>query len=149
MCLSYLTVPDPLTGEVADKRPANEQIMEIEEDSSNPGRIEVVSTTDTQVPPYYIYWKTVRLRHVEGKNKEGVPSEEVDAVMVWRRKCAIFFTEKIVLTILSFAAAAAAADPTRNDGSAHVFHLGLNRWVHTNPPLPTISFYLAEFTKSL
>lgn len=103
MCLPYLTAPDPVTEEVTEEPSANGQrrlkkVVEIEDDASNPGRIEVVSTTDFQVPPPYIYWKTVRLRHVDGKNKEGVPSEKVDALMVLRRKCVIFLTETLVLT---------------------------------------------------
>ena len=103
----YLTAPDPVTENAANKPPANEQrrlyrIVEIKDDASNPGRIEMVSTTDFQVPRPYIYWTTVRLRRVDGENEEGVPSETVDAVMVWRRKCVIFFEERLVLMVFIF-----------------------------------------------
>ena len=94
-----------MTEGVADKRSTKEQqrlkmIMAVEDDASNPKRIEIISATEYQVTPPYVYWRTVRLRHIDELNKEGMPSEKVDAVMVWRRKCAIFLNKGLVLTIL-------------------------------------------------
>ena len=96
MCLSYLTALAPVTEGLADKRSSKEQqrlgtIMTLEDDASKPKRIEVVSTTDSHVMPPYVYWKTVRLRHIDNVDEEGIPSEKMDAVMVWRRKCVLFF----------------------------------------------------------
>ena len=67
--------------------------MAIEDDASDPKRIKIVGTTGSQVTPPYVYWKTVRVRHVDQVNEEGMPCEKVDAVMVLRRKCIRFFIE--------------------------------------------------------
>ena len=100
MCLSYLIALAPVTERVADKRSTKEAqglktIMTMEDNASNSKRIEIVSTTDSHVNPPFIYWKSVRLRHIDNVNEEGLPSEKVDAVMVRRRKCVLFFKQRL------------------------------------------------------
>ena len=91
LCLSFLTALVPETQGAVNQRSTKEQkaTMAVEDDASKPERIEMIGTTETQVTPPYIYWKTVRLRHVDGRNTEGMSSENAEAVMVWRRKCVI------------------------------------------------------------
>lgn len=99
MCLSYLIALAPVTERVADKRSTKEAqtIMTMEDNASNSKRIEIISTTDSHVNPPFIYWKSVRLRHIDNVNEEGLPSEKVDAVMVRRRKCVLFFKQRLCL----------------------------------------------------
>ena len=140
-----------MTEAVADKRSTKQQqrletIMAIEDDAWNPKYIDIISATDFRVPPPYVYWQTVRLRCTDEVKKEGIPFEKVDAVIVWRRKCAIFLNRNACCAYDS--SAAAAGGDRGNAGSAHAFDLGLERWVHTYPPiLSAINFYLIELTK--
>ena len=138
-----------MTEGLADKRSTKEQqrlktTMAIEDEASNPKRIEIISTTDFHVTPPYVYWKTVRLRYIDEVDKEGTPPEKVDAVMVWRRKSTIFFNENACAHDSSAAAVAAG-----NAGSADAFDLGLERCVSYQLPLFTINIYLVELTNVL
>ena len=135
-----------MTERVADRRSTKEQqrlgmIMAVEDDASNPKRIEIVSTTDSHVMPPYVYWKTVRLRRIDTVNEEGMRSEKVDAVMVWRRKCVIFFKKCLCSRFFCSSYCRFHGE----DWKRRCFRFGSGEvGSHQLPPLFTINIYLVE-----